>query len=127
MLSPYLCPPICHFSHVFFWLILNTIWCMFLIKSLETHGGVIMSAKVQTSLRLEADKLAQAKRILDDLGLNFSEAVNIFANQIILKQGLPFMVTLPNHATRKAMQEVRQGKNLAAASLEQLKEEIGAQ
>lgn len=85
-----------------------------------------MSAKVQTSLRLEADKLAQAKRILDDLGLNFSEAVNIFTNQIILKQGLPFMVTLPNDATRKAMQEVRQGKNLAPDSLEQLKEETGA-
>lgn len=86
-----------------------------------------MSAKVQTSLRLEADKLAQAKQILDDLGLNFSEAVNIFTNQIILKHGLPFMVTLPNHATRKAMQEVRQGKNLASDSIEQLKKETDAQ
>jgi len=83
-----------------------------------------MSAKIQTSLRLEADKFTEAKEVLSRLGLSFSEAVNIFTSQIVLKQGLPFMVTLPNHETRKAMHEVRQGKNLEPATLDQLRDEM---
>jgi len=37
-----------------------------------------MSAKVQTSMRLDEDILIEAKQILKTLGLNFTEAVNIF-------------------------------------------------
>jgi len=55
-----------------------------------------MATKVQTSLRIDAEKLQQAKLILTDLGLNFSEAVNIFTSMIVARRGLPFEVSLPN-------------------------------
>lgn len=82
-----------------------------------------MSTKIQTSLRLDAEKLTEAKQILNKLGINFSEAVNIFTSLIVAKQGLPFNVTLPNADTKSAMLDVRARKNVEPTTLEQLKRE----
>ena len=82
-----------------------------------------MSAKIQTSLRLDAEKLIEAKQILSQLGINFSEAVNIFNNMIVAKQGLPFEVVLPNESSKAAMLDVRARKNIETLSLEQLQRE----
>jgi DNA-damage-inducible protein J len=83
-----------------------------------------MSAKVQTSLRLDADKFSEAKQILAQLGMNFSESVNIFTSQVVAQRGLPFSVSLPNKDTQVAMRDVRAGKNIEPISLEQLKREM---
>ncbi|MFK5969335.1 MAG: type II toxin-antitoxin system RelB/DinJ family antitoxin [Candidatus Marithrix sp.] len=56
-------------------------------------------SKVQTSLRIDAIKLKEAKEILNELGMNFTEAVNIFTSMIVAQQGLPFKVNLPNKET----------------------------
>ena len=82
-----------------------------------------MSAKIQTSLRLDAEKLTEAKQILSQLGMNFSEAVNIFTSLIVAKQGLPFDVTLPNEDSKNAMLDVRTNKNLKAVTPDQLRRE----
>jgi DNA-damage-inducible protein J len=84
-----------------------------------------MSAKIQTSLRLDAEKLTEAKQILSQLGINFSEAVNIFTSLIVAKQGLPFDVVLPNEESKAAMLDVRARKNLETITLEQLQREAG--
>ncbi len=84
-----------------------------------------MSAKIQTSLRLDAEKLTEAKQILAQLGINFSEAVNIFTSLIVAKQGLPFEVVLPNADSKAAMRDVRAKRNLETITLEQLQREIG--
>ncbi|MBT9096671.1 type II toxin-antitoxin system RelB/DinJ family antitoxin [Methylovulum psychrotolerans] len=86
-----------------------------------------MSTKIQTSLRLDAEKLIEAKQILSQLGMNFSEAVNIFTSLIVVKQGLPFDVILPNDETKAAMLDVRAKNNLETLSLEQLQREITAE
>lgn len=86
-----------------------------------------MSTKTQTSLRLDADKLAEAKQILSELGMNFSEAVNIFTNLIVAKQGLPFEVALPNEETKAALLDVRARKNLETITFEQCQIEIGTE
>jgi len=79
-----------------------------------------MATKVQTSLRIDAEKLQQAKLILTDLGLNFSEAVNIFTNMVVTRRGLPFEVSLPNEETEAVLNEVRAGKNIETFSLDKL-------
>jgi DNA-damage-inducible protein J len=86
-----------------------------------------MSTKTQTSLRLDADKLTEAKQILSELGMNFSEAVNIFTSLIVAKQGLPFEVSLPNEETKAALLEVRARKNLSTITLQQFQREIVAE
>ncbi len=55
--------------------------------------------KVQTSLRIEQNSLQDAKKILEEMGMNFSEAVNIFTKMIVAHRGLPFEVKLPNSDT----------------------------
>ena len=84
-----------------------------------------MSAKIQTSLRIDAEKFTEAKQILAELGMNFSEAVNIFTSLIVAKQGLPFDVALPNEESKAAMFDVRARKNLEIITLEQLQREMG--
>jgi DNA-damage-inducible protein J len=84
-----------------------------------------MSAKIQTSLRLDAEKFDEAKQILAQLGLNFSEAVNIFTSMIVAKRGLPFDVALPTQETKAAMRDVRNHANLETIALDQLRRETG--
>lgn len=84
-----------------------------------------MSAKIQTSLRLDAEKLTEAKQILSQLGMNFSEAVNIFTSLIVAKQGLPFDIVLPNEDSKAAMLDVRAKNNLETVTLDQLQRETG--
>ena len=83
-----------------------------------------MTTKTQTSLRLDTDKLIEAKAILERLGLNFSEAVNIFTSMIVATKGLPFDVRLPNDETIAAMRDVRARKNLTAVTLTDLQREL---
>ena len=70
-------------------------------------------SKVQTSLRLDADKFTEAKEILKSLGLNFTDAVNIFTNMVVINKGLPFDVKLPTKEFKKSMDELdnRNGKS----------------
>jgi len=53
--------------------------------------------KVQTSLRLEENTFKQAKEILADLGMNFTEAVNVFAAMVVQERGLPFDVKISDY------------------------------
>lgn len=76
--------------------------------------------KVQTSLRLDEHKLIEAKHILAQLGLNFSEAVNIFTGMIVQVKGLPFEVKIPNQETKKAIEDARAGLNGEVVTLEDL-------
>lgn len=86
-----------------------------------------MPVKIQTSLRLDAEKFTEAKVILSQLGMNFSEAVNIFTSLIVANQGLPFNVALPNEDTKAAMLDVRARKNLETITLESLVSETIAE
>ncbi|HHD78189.1 MAG TPA: type II toxin-antitoxin system RelB/DinJ family antitoxin [Epsilonproteobacteria bacterium] len=54
-------------------------------------------SKVQTSLRLEEETFNEAKEILKSLGMNFTEAVNIFASMIVQERGLPFDVKVSDY------------------------------
>ena len=77
-------------------------------------------SKVQTSLRIDEDALKEAKIILKSLGMNFTEAVNVFTNMVVQTKGLPFEVKVPNDETKKAIKEARKGINVAEFSIEEL-------
>ncbi|MCU7837700.1 MAG: type II toxin-antitoxin system RelB/DinJ family antitoxin [gamma proteobacterium symbiont of Taylorina sp.] len=81
--------------------------------------------KVQTSLRIDEVKFIKAKEILADLGINFTEAVNIFTSMIVAKQGLPFEVKLPNKKTKQAINDITTNKNIKEVTLNELKVEMG--
>ncbi len=68
--------------------------------------------KVQTSMRIEESTFNEAKAILASLGMNFTDAVNIFVSMVVQTKGLPFEVKLPNAETLQAMKEADSGKTL---------------
>ena len=78
--------------------------------------------KVQTSMRIEESTFNEAKAILASLGMNFTDAVNIFVSMVVQTKGLPFEVKLPNAETLQAMQEVRDGKNIDDFKIEELQQ-----
>jgi len=66
--------------------------------------------KVQTSLRLEEETFNEAKEILKSLGMNFTEAVNVFASMVVQEKGLPFNVvasSYPNLSYEEAQKKVQ--------------------
>ncbi len=67
-------------------------------------------SKVQTSLRLEEETFKEAKKILASLGMNFTEAVNIFTSMVVQERGLPFDVKIsdyPSLSFEEAREKVR--------------------
>ena len=80
--------------------------------------------KIQTSLRLDADKLTEAKEILKTLGLNFTDAVNIFTNLVVANKGLPFDVKLPTKEFKNAMYELENKEGKSFNSVDALFEDL---
>jgi DNA-damage-inducible protein J len=62
--------------------------------------------------RIEPKLKAEAERILNQLGLDASDAIRVFYKQVVLRKGLPFDVAVPNAATRRAMRDVKEGRGL---------------
>ena len=52
-------------------------------------------ATTPTQIRIEETTKKQAVELLEGLGLNLSEAVNMFLKQVILHNGIPFEVKYP--------------------------------
>ncbi len=78
-------------------------------------------SKIQTSLRIDEESLHEAKTILNSLGMNFTEAVNVFTSMVVQHKGLPFDVKIPNKATAKVIKEAREGTNVEDFSLDEIK------
>lgn len=69
--------------------------------------------KTETVRARIAPKLKQdVGRVLDQLGLSFSEAIELFLHQVKLNNGIPFDIRIPNKATAKTMDDTNRGKNL---------------
>ena len=66
-------------------------------------------ATVPTQIRIDTTTKTQAVKLFNALGMDMSEAVNIFLRQCILRGGLPFNVEMPhyNKETLDAMTEAK--------------------
>jgi DNA-damage-inducible protein J len=65
--------------------------------------------------RVEEDVKNKASMVFKTVGLSTSDAINLFLKQTVLHQALPFPVSVPNAATRRAMRDVRDRKDLIYA------------
>lgn len=73
-------------------------------------------AKTDTlHIRIEPNVKLKAEETLNDLGLSITEAINVFLNQVILNDGIPFEIKKPryNKETIQAMEDTKNGKNLS--------------
>lgn len=73
-----------------------------------------MATTIPTQIRIEENTKKQAVELLEGLGLNLSDAVNMFLRQVILRKGIPFDVTYPEDVwefrpeVTEAMEEAKQ-------------------
>jgi DNA-damage-inducible protein J len=72
--------------------------------------STMIHARIEPSLKMEAEKT------LGELGLNMTQAITLFLQQVRLQKGLPFEVKLPTKETQKALKELetRDGKKFAS-------------
>ncbi len=47
------------------------------------------------NIRTDSELKAKAQMVLTDLGLDMTTAINVFLNQIVYRQAIPFVITKP--------------------------------
>jgi DNA-damage-inducible protein J len=56
--------------------------------------------------RIEPKLKARAGRVLAKVGVSTTDAITMFLTQVVLKDGLPFDVRVPNAETKRAIEEL---------------------
>ena len=62
--------------------------------------------------RIEPKLKHDVELVLTELGLSFSEAIELFLRQVKLNQGIPFDIPIPNKITNQTFEDTNKGKNL---------------
>lgn len=104
-------------------------------------GGVDMATRnANVSVRVEADVKEQAEAILEKLGVSVSSFINMTYRQVILRNGIPFSVTVPvmlktrdtmtdvefNTMMETGLQQAMSGESLPVdEALDQILEKLG--
>lgn len=70
--------------------------------------------KVDLHCMVPATIKKKTSAIFKKLGMNQSLAINIFLNQVVEHNGLPFKLAIPNKETIKAMEETKRGRGKLA-------------
>lgn len=72
----------------------------------EPIKSTTIRARIDIGLKTDVEK------VLGQLGLSVSEAINLFMAQIKLKRGIPFELKVPNEKTIKALKDTDAKRNL---------------
>lgn len=75
-----------------------------------------MTKTVQIRARTDEKTKREAEKVLSQLGLNPTTAINMFYRQIAMRKALPFPAELPNAETAAAIEEARAGSGTVQAS-----------
>lgn len=73
-----------------------------------------MAKTAMITTRVDPDLKADVEKVLGKLGINTTEAINLFLSQVRLRKGLPFDVKIPNKTTLRAMKDAEEGRNLSS-------------
>jgi DNA-damage-inducible protein J len=87
--------------------------------------AIAMTADSIVKARIDTGTKERAAAALGAMGLSISDAIRLLMLRIADEQRLPFDVAVPNAASRKAMQELLDGKGHSAKSVEDMFKELG--
>jgi DNA-damage-inducible protein J len=68
-----------------------------------------MGKTAYITARIEPKLKAQAGRVLAKVGVSTTDAITMFMRQVVLHEGLPFEVRVPNAESRRAIEELESG------------------
>ncbi len=81
-------------------------------------------SKIQTTIRVDEESYIAAKKILKQIGMNYSQAISVFNNMIVLNKGLPFELKLPTQETQQALKELENRDGRTFESVDALFEDL---
>ena len=79
--------------------------------------------KTETTMvrvRIDTALKEESEAILTSLGLNMTDAIRIYLNQVRIHKGIPFELKIPNIDTVAAFKEIESGKANKASSVNEL-------
>ena len=87
-------------------------------------------AQAIINFKTDAKLKAQAKEVLDEMGLNFSIAINSYLKKLIIEKRIEFTVPeIPNARLRKAIkdadEEYKSGKLKFYTDLKEMRKSLG--
>ena len=72
-------------------------------------------ATTSINIRISSETKSEAAKVFNSLNIPMSTAIGMFLQQVVMRRGLPFPVTLPdnmpNDITIKAIDEVENGSD----------------
>ncbi|CUV65145.1 RelB antitoxin [Sulfurovum sp. enrichment culture clone C5] len=83
-----------------------------------------MSKSVMIHARIEPALKNETEQTLKSLGLNMTQAITLFLQQVKIQRGLPFDVKLPNPQTQKALSELEQRDGKVFTDIDDLFDEL---
>jgi len=66
-----------------------------------------MSLDATVRARVDSALKKEVEEIFDDIGINTSQAINIFLKKVKRERGIPFELKIPNETTINAMKEAQ--------------------
>ena len=85
-----------------------------------TKKGFNMSLDATVRARVDSALKKEVEEIFDDIGINTSQAINIFLKKVKRERGIPFELKVPNETTINAMKEAKNNEG-DSISLDDLK------
>lgn len=71
-----------------------------------------MSKTDTVRARINPKLKQEVETILESLGISTSQAINMFFSQVILRNGIPFDVSIPNKETEDTFKNTDNGKEI---------------
>ncbi len=71
-----------------------------------------MSKTAIVRARVEPELKEQAETVFQRLGVSTTQAIAMFYKQVILREGLPFDVAIPNATTRRTLDATDAGRDV---------------
>ena len=79
---------------------------------------IMIHARIEPTLKSETEQMFSA------LGLNMTQAITLFLQQVRLQKGLPFEVKLPSVQTVKALNELEKRDGKVFSSIDDLFDDL---
>ena len=83
-----------------------------------------MGKSIMIHARIEPTLKSETEQMLSALGLNMTQAITLFLQQVRLQKGLPFEVKLPTAQTVKAFNELEKREGKTFLTIDDLFEDL---
>ncbi len=81
-------------------------WAILYLEVMIMTKSATVRARIEPNLKLDVENLFKK------LGLSTTEAINLFYQQVKIRNGLPFNIVIPNETTEKVFADTDAKRNL---------------